>query len=143
MKHITTVNEFFGFSASEKAEKQKKLDIDQLKQDIMKYNWGRAVAQPAKGATNQDYRQLVKIRLESLKSELPLLYKLSPALFEFKEGSTNAVSCRFISGGQEYDGIIPHKFSFLIDPKTHIVASDDATRQRALSFIISRLEQNY
>ena len=108
----------------------------------MNYNWGRAVAQPAKGANRNDYMTLVKIRLESLKSELPLLYKLLPSLFEFKEGSTNAAGCRFISGGDEYDGIIPHKFSFLIDTQTHIVASDDATKQRALSFIISRLEQN-
>lgn len=45
MKRIKTINEFLGFSAKEKENKQLKKDIENLKIEISKFNWLRIVAQ--------------------------------------------------------------------------------------------------
>lgn len=47
IKRIKTINEFLGFSAKEKENKQLKKDIENLKIEISKFNWLRIVAQPA------------------------------------------------------------------------------------------------
>ena len=91
MKKIKSVNEFWGFSAKEKEEKQRKLDIEELKKELSKYNWVRMTAQPGGKKdtwTNEQLITLIKIRLNQAKTELPYLYKLVPQLFEFKGNGT-------------------------------------------------------
>jgi hypothetical protein len=77
MKRIKTINEFLGFSAKEKENKQLKKDIENLKIEISKFNWLRIVAQPAaNNKSNEAIRDLSRIRVNQAKQELPLLYKL-------------------------------------------------------------------
>jgi len=140
MKHISSINEFFGFSAKEKEEKQRNIDIENLKKELSKYNWLRMIAQPGKG-DNADLLNLVKIRLYQGKEELPYLFKLVPQLFELVGSGTNAASCVFRLNNDEsetYDGIVPSKFSFIVDPKTQIVSDNDENRERILNFILNR-----
>lgn len=137
MKHLTHMNEFLGFSAKEKAEKQKKLDIEQLKIELSKYNWLRMTAQPGNWA-NEDLSKLIKHRLYQGKQELPYLYKLVPQLFEFKGNGTNAVRCLFKLSNNTYDGIIPASFTFAINPKNNTVEDTEETRERVLNFILQR-----
>lgn len=151
MKHIKPVNEFFGFSKEEKAEKQRKLDIEQLKIELSKYNWLRMTAQPGKNKwDNEDLFELVKLRTHQGKQELPYLYKLLPELFELSENNTNAVRCFFRLNnnqtgkpqGESYEGIVPAKFSFIIDPYKRTVEDTPETKERALTYIMSKLKLN-
>lgn len=141
MKHIQHINEFLGFSKAEKEAKQKKLDIEELKKELSNYNWLRMTAQPGGKRdtwTNKQLIELIKIRLNQGKKELPYLYKLVPQLFEFKGAGTNATTCHFKSGGEYYLGIIPTTFDFVVDPDTRRVENDNDTKERALNFILQR-----
>jgi hypothetical protein len=151
MKRIKTINEFLGFSAKEKENKQLKKDIENLKIEISKFNWLRIVAQPAaNNKSNEAIRDLSRIRVNQAKQELPLLYKLLPELFEFKPGGTNAAHCHFRMNnqhnepyGEAYEGIVPANFNFIVDPNTRTVENTDETRERASKFIMSKINQKY
>jgi len=104
MKNLKTF-EIFGWSESEKSEKQKLKDIEQLKLELSKYNWNRLVTQPAnsngeKGSLDKyDSQKLIDIRIRQAQEELPTLNKLLPDIFL----NNKPMATKFISGGKEYN----------------------------------------
>lgn len=141
MKHVQSVNEFLGFSKAEKEAKQRKLDIQELKKELSNYNWVRMTAQPGGKRdtwTNKQLIELIKIRLNQAKEELPYLYKLVPQLFEFKGSGTNATTCYFEIGGEYYLGIIPTTFDFAVNHQDRKIDNSEETRERAMNFILQR-----
>ncbi len=145
MRRIKNINEFFGFSAREKEIKQIKLYIENLKKELYNFNWIKIVSHPGKDNWSNDaIRQLTRIRNYQAKEELPHLYKLLPELFEFDNTKMNAAHCRFkLNDDSEKEGIIPVKFSFIIDPYTRTIENSNETRDRANKYIMDRIKSKY
>jgi hypothetical protein len=141
MKHLKSINELFGFSAKEKEEKQKKLDIETLKIELQKYNWKRLFAQPGDNAwDSENIKKLINIRLSQAKTELPTFYKLLSNFFEMKT-NLPAVTCYMKIGVEKIKGIIPSQFEFLLVQQREIL-DDENIKQIAINRIVSMIENN-
>lgn len=132
MKHLK-LYEFFGWSKSEKEEKQAIQDIESLKKEVLNYNWLRLAAQPSKDY--KDAKYLVELRLQSAKEELTILYKMLPQLWDDKINTRAIVKY----GEKTIQMILPNGFHFIIDNEGEINNSDK-NKQRILQWILNKIK---
>lgn len=106
------VDEMFGLSGKEKAEKQLKLEVEQALKEVSKHNIGNVWAQPSGDRQNEkDVRELMNIRLNMAKNYMPTVEKLLPNLFDPNQ-KINKVYHKI--SGNNVSGIIPSNFYDLI-----------------------------
>lgn len=132
MKHLE-MYELFGWSKSEKEEKQTMQDIESLKKEVLNYNWLRLTAQPDKDY--KDVKYLVGLRLQTAKEELPILYKMLPQLWNDKINARAIVKY----DGKPIEMILPNGFHFIIDSAGE-VNNSDKNKQRILQWILNKIK---
>lgn len=149
MKNLKTF-EIFGWSKSEKEEKKNSQDLEQLKSDILNYNWARVVGQPLKDETSrgnvnfngESLKRMIIQKYSLIKEELPLLYKFLPELWNSK-GQYRTVRYEVDRPKHERDRfvpmIVPSGFGFVVSDDNQVKNNDD-TKQRALSYILNKIQ---
>lgn len=107
------MNEIFGFSQKEKDAKALKQKIEQAKYEISKSSpAATAFAQPGQNNTYEQYIDLMRIRLNMLKGQMPTVMELLPNLFNDRQGF---VSAKMESRSNYYDGLILSNWTFVKD----------------------------
>ncbi len=149
MKKLKTF-EIFGWSKSEKTEKKKSEELEQLKKDILKYNWARLVGQPIKNLRgssaslfeSESVKTIIRHKLILIKDEMPILYKFLPQLWD-NGNSYMKVTYEDLQPKHKHDRfipmIVPATFEFLIDNNNQVLNTDE-TKQRALNWIMNKID---
>lgn len=107
------MNEMFGWSQKEKDRKTLKQKIDQAKYEVSKSSpAATAFAQPGINNNFQQETELMRVRLNMLKSQMATVMELLPNLFNDNQGF---VTANLDSRGSKYNGLVLSKWTFVKD----------------------------
>jgi hypothetical protein len=107
------INEIFGLSKNEKVRSELKNKIDLAKQEIQKNPPAPAAFSTIHTDDRKKIEELMAVRLNLLRIDLPTVVELLPQLFQ--PHSTYTPIQYVTDYGEKYDGYIPSKWGFLID----------------------------
>lgn len=131
------IQEIFGLSQKEKNSKQLKQKIEQAKQEVSKSRpAATAFAQPGANNTSESINELMKVRLNLLKHDMPTVMELLPDLFTDNQGYVRAKL------GGRIDGLVLRKWAFVIDDNGNIMTDSNGNTidGRDKEYLIQQLD---
>lgn len=120
------LEEVFGWSGKEKEAKANQQKLEQAKQEILKYPPTHLFSQPAQGASQQDNKKLMDVRINMASQAMPTLAELMPQLFDLNQSFSGANQ---LYNGKKIYGLIPTNWYYFVRGADGFIDNDRAVEK--------------